>query len=134
MKRNLFILVALLSLTLSACGAAGPSSTINVTMTDFQFTPKEFTIPAGQEITVDVVNNGAVIHEFVIMKSGQTVGDKFDDEDEANIYWEVELQPGASTTATFTAPADPGDYQLVCGTAGHLEAGMIGKIIVVAGE
>lgn len=134
MKKLMLTLSVLfaLALTLSACGSASPSTTINVTLTEFSFTPAEFSIPAGQEITINATNNGAVIHEFVIMKLGQTVGDDFGDEDEGNIYWEVEAEPGASVTATFTAPAEPGEYQVVCGTEGHFMAGMVGKLIVAA--
>jgi len=128
------ILAVLFSLTLSSCGGGGPTTTIDVTLGDFQFTPNQFSVPAGQEITLNARNNGAVVHDFVIMKLGTTAGTGFDDEDVPNIYWEVELQPGGSTTATFIAPTDPGDYQVVCRTEGHLEAGMVGKLTVVAGE
>ena len=135
MKKNLFVVVLLcLSFVLSACGGGGASTTIDVAFTDFHFVPDAFTIPAGQEITINAKNNGAVIHEFVIMKFGETVGDKFGDEDESNIFWEVEVGPGSSKTETFTAPTEPGEYQVVCGTPGHLEAGMIGKLTVVAGK
>ncbi|NWG06905.1 MAG: cupredoxin domain-containing protein [Chloroflexi bacterium] len=134
MKKVSFVLLLGLILTLAACGNGGSSTTINVLFTDFAFNPTEFTIPAGQEITVNATNNGAVVHEFVIMKYGQTIGDTFGDEDEENIYWEVEVDPGQSKTETFTAPTEPGEYQLVCGTEGHFAAGMYGKIIVVAGE
>jgi uncharacterized cupredoxin-like copper-binding protein len=123
-----------LTLFLSACGAGGPSTTINVTMTDFHFEPTEFTVPAGQEITINATNNGAVLHEFVIFKLGMDAGEKFGDEDEENIYWEVEVEPGQSSTMTFTAPTDPGEYYVTCGIEGHLEAGMNGKLTVVAGE
>ena len=133
MKKILFVLLGM-SLFLSACGAAGPVTTITVTMTDFKFEPMEFTVPAGQEITVNATNNGAVLHEFVIFKLGQTAGEKFGDEDEENIYWEVEVEPGASVAETFTAPTEPGEYSVTCGIEGHLEAGMNGKLIVVAGE
>ena len=133
MKKILFVLLGM-SLFLSACGAAGPVTTIIVTMTDFKFEPMEFTVPAGQEITVNATNNGAVLHEFVIFKLGQTAGEKFGDEDEENIYWEVEVGPGASVAETFTAPTEPGEYSVTCGIEGHLEAGMNGKLIVVAGE
>ena len=134
-KQNVLIAVVFgLSLILSACGGGGPSSTINVTMTDFHFEPAAFTVPAGQEITVNATNNGAVEHEFVIFKLGTTAGEKFGDEDEENIYWEVEVLPGQSATETFTAPTEPGEYSLTCGIEGHLEAGMNGKLIVVAGE
>ncbi len=119
---------------LSACGGGAASTTIDVLFAEFIFTPSEFTVPAGQEITVNAINNGAVVHNFVIMKLGQTVGDSFDDEDQLNIYWEVEAEPGIKVAATFTAPAEPGEYQVVCRTEGHYIAGMIGKLIVVSAE
>lgn len=133
MKKVLPVLLGL-TMLLAACGAAGPSTTINVTMTDFHFEPSQFTVPAGEEITVNATNNGAVVHEFVIFKLGTDAGAKFGDEDEENIYWEVEVGPGDKSTTTFTAPSDPGEYFLTCGIEGHLEAGMNGKLIVVAGE
>jgi uncharacterized cupredoxin-like copper-binding protein len=131
MKKILLPLMLSLVFVLTACGG-GKSTTINVTMAEFVFSPSEFTIPAGQEITINAVNNGAVVHEFVIMKLGATVGDDFGDDDEANIYWEIEAEPGASVTGTFTAPSEPGEYQVVCGTEGHFMAGMVAKLIVVA--
>jgi uncharacterized cupredoxin-like copper-binding protein len=132
MKKALAIFVLSLSLVLAACGGGGPSTTIDVEFTDFQFNPADFVIPAGQEITINATNSGAVVHEFVIMKYGTTVGENFGDEDEENIYWEVEVEPGDSATATFTAPSEPGEYQLVCGTEGHFIAGMVGSLTVVA--
>ncbi|MBI4761589.1 MAG: cupredoxin domain-containing protein [Chloroflexota bacterium] len=136
MKAKYFSLVGalVLSLVLAACSGGGASTTINVTMTDFKFEPMEFTVPAGQEITINAVNNGAVEHEFVIFKLGTNAGEKFGDEDEENIYWEVEVLPGQTTSATFTAPSAPGEYYVTCGIEGHLEAGMSGKLIVVAGK
>jgi len=134
MKKSLFFLLFVTVFVLSACGGGGASTTINVAFAEFTFTPSEFTIPADQEITINAANNGAVVHEFVIMKFGQTVGDNFGDEDEGNIYWKIEAQPGANVTGTFTAPADPGVYQIVCGTPGHYMAGMSGKLTVVAAK
>lgn len=129
---SLATFVIILSLVLSACGGGGPSTSIKTEFTDFRFTPDAWTVPAGQEITLTVNNAGAVVHEFVIMKLGTTVGDDFGDEDEGNIYWEVEAEPGESKTVTFTAPSEPGEYQIVCGTEGHFVAGMVGKLTVVA--
>ena len=127
-----FVLLFAASLALAACaGGSGGSTSIAVTFTDFKFDPTEFTVPAGQTITIKTTNEGAVLHEFVIMNLGTTAGDKFGDEDEANIYWEVETEPGQSNTMTFTAPAEAGEYQLICGTEGHLEAGMVGTFTVV---
>ena len=134
MKRTLMMLSIMLSLVLTSCGGGGPSTTIDVTMTDFQFQPSQFTVPAGQEITFNSTNTGAVVHNFVLMKLGTTAGDIFDEEDAPNVFWEVEIQPGGSTNTSFTAPTDPGEYEVVCRTEGHIISGMSAKLIVVAGE
>ena len=133
MKKSIFIVLVVLALALSACGGGNkPSTDLKVEFTDFAFTPNAWAVPAGQEITLTVTNAGAVIHEFVIMKLGTTVGDDFGDEDEDNIYWEVEAEAGQTLTITFTAPTEPGEYQIVCGTEGHFVAGMVGSLTVVA--
>lgn len=135
MKRILIVAALLFSLILVSCGGAGEASTkIDVTMTDFQFQPSQFTVPAGQEITFTSSNNGAVVHNFVIMKLGTSAGDFFDKEDDPNVYWETELQPGASVDTTFTAPSEPGEYEVVCRTEGHIVSGMTAKLKVVAAE
>jgi uncharacterized cupredoxin-like copper-binding protein len=135
MKKPLIVLAVLLNLTLASCGgAAGASTKIDVTMTDFQFQPSQFTVPAGQEITFTSSNNGAVVHNFVIMKLGTNVGDFFDEEDVPNVYWQTELQPGSSVNTTFIAPSEPGDYEIVCKTEGHILSGMTAKLTVVPAE
>jgi plastocyanin len=137
MKRNSIVtavLAALMLMLLTACGAGGASDKIDVTMTDFQFQPSQFTVPAGQEITFTSSNNGAVVHNFVIMKLGTSAGPMFDEEDIPNVYWEVELLPGADTNTSFTAPTEPGNYEVVCKTEGHIASGMTGKLTVVPAE
>ncbi len=134
MKKILFFGALMAVLFLVSCGgkASGPSTKIDVTMTDFQFQPNAFTVPAGQEITLSAKNNGGVVHSFVIMNKGQSAGTEFTDADQPNVYWQVEIQPGGSTDTTFTAPPDPGEYEIVCHVPGHLQAGMVGKLTVVA--
>ena len=135
MKRLPYLLVVILALLLSSCGEAGPTTTINVTLMDFQFTPNQFTVPAGQEITINVTNTGAVVHNFIIMKLGTTAGATYEEEDDANVYWgEKDIQPGGDLSVTFTAPTEPGEYEVVCRTEGHIASGMVGKLVVVAGE
>ena len=135
MQRMFIMMAVFLSLAIVSCGGAGgPSTTIDVTMTDFQFQPSQFTVPAGQEITFKSSNNGAVVHNFVIMELGTSAGDFFDEEDVPNVYWEIELQPGGSTTTTFTAPSEPGEYQVICRTEGHIVSGMTARLTVVPVE
>jgi uncharacterized cupredoxin-like copper-binding protein len=135
MKRTLLIWVLVSGFVLTACGGSNsPTTNLNVTLTDFMFSPNQFTVPAGQEITLDARNSGGVIHNFVIMDLGQTVGTEYTREDEPNIYWKTELPAGASITTAFTAPTEPGDYEVICSTPGHVQAGMVAKMTVVAGE
>jgi uncharacterized cupredoxin-like copper-binding protein len=129
----LFILLLGLSLAGAACGAGGPSKSIRVTINDFAFSPNTFTVPAGEQISFTASNNGAVQHDFIIMNLGHDVQGQFKEEDKANVYWKKEfIEPGGSVTDTFTAPGEPGEYQVICGIAGHFQAGMIGKLVVVA--
>lgn len=135
MKNRLVTLGLLLAFLLASCGGNKPSTTIDVTMTDFAFTPNAFTIPAAKDITLNILNNGAVVHNFVIMKLGTTAGDAFDEEDQANVFWEErDIPAGSDLSVTFTAPTEPGEYQVICRTQGHIASGMIAKLMVVTEE
>jgi plastocyanin len=135
MNKKLFTLVLSIVVWLTACGGQEPSTTIDVTVTDFAFTPNAFTVPAGKEITLHVINNGAVVHNFVVMKLGTTAGEAFDESDQPNVFWEErDIPAGSDLSVTFTAPTEPGDYQVVCRTQGHIASGMVATLTVVAGE
>ncbi len=125
-----------LALILSGCGGGGvgkPATAIAVTMTDFAYSPTVFTVPAGQQISFKAQNNGAAAHSFVIMQLGHEVHDHFTPADQANVYWQQpEVQPGQSAQGSFAAPSQPGTYQVICANAGHFEAGMVAKLVVVA--
>ena len=135
MIKKRFVLILLAAVILAACGGNAPSTTLDVSMTDFQFTPNTYTVPAGQEITLNILNTGAVVHNFVIMKLGMSAGESFDDEDEENVFWaERDIPAGGDLSVTFTAPTEPGEYQVVCRTQGHIASGMFGTLNVVAAE
>jgi uncharacterized cupredoxin-like copper-binding protein len=102
-------------------------------MTDFTFLPNTFTVPAAEQISLEANNNGAVAHSFFIMKLGHEVRTHFTPADQSNVYWAQEqIAPGTSVHGSFTSPSEPGVYQVVCENAGHLEAGMVAKLVVVA--
>ena len=126
--RGILGTLVILSLSLAGCGANKTSLTVE--MGDFKYTPNTFTVQAGKEITLNLTNKGANLHEFVIFNAGEHVSVPFDDDDEGKIYWEVELDPGKSETVKFTAPSEPGTYDVVCGTPGHIEQGMTGTLTV----
>lgn len=133
MKRLLSVLIVMLML--AACGSpAKPSTTIDVTMVEFSYSPDTFTVPAGQQITVNAHNNGAKTHEFIIFKLGTNPGDSFGPEDLPNVYWRLSVDPGTTNSGVFTAPTQPGEYYITCGVEGHHEAGMNAKLIVVPAQ
>jgi uncharacterized cupredoxin-like copper-binding protein len=134
MKRLLSLLTLLfLSATLlAACGAGSgdPVTTLEIDMVEFMFEPKNFTIPAGQEITLELVNKGAIEHNFVILKKGVSAEGNFEhDANLENILFEAKLGSGKSGTFTFTID-EVGEYQVICSIPGHLTAGMAGKLVV----
>lgn len=129
-KKFLVFLMMSLVWMVSACGTSGPSTKLNFSMTDFAFDPSELTVPAGEEITLHVTHHGTMEHSFIIMKYDTDAGELFDEADKVNVFWEIDLQPGDAQTVVFTAPAQPGTYQIICGMPGHLQSGMIGKLIV----
>lgn len=135
MKRIFTLGSILIVLISTACGGgSAPTTDINVTLTDFQFSPNSFTVPAGEEISLTAANTGAVVHNFIIMEQGYNTGPDFDEEDLSHVYWQIDVSPGNTTENSFTAPQEPGEYQVVCSTQGHVQAGMIGTLNVVAGE
>jgi plastocyanin len=135
MKKSIAVLLILAALLLSSCGGGGPTTEINLTLTDFQFAPNTVTVPAGEEITLNVINNGAVVHNFIVMDLGESAGPSFEEEDNANVYWALrDIPPNGSESTSFAAPSAPGEYEIVCSTEGHITSGMVGKLIVVTGE
>jgi len=130
MKRSIGLFYQLIVLVIVFTACSPREYRFNVKMEEFRFIPDSFSVPAGAQVTLELENTGALEHELAIMLLGKEATLPFDDDDEGNIYWEAELQPGNKQTVTFVAPSEPGDYQLVCGTAGHLEQGMKGTLTV----
>jgi plastocyanin len=129
MKKNFVISMLMLTLTLSACGAK--KTTLNVTATDTGYDSKTYTVSAGTEVTLNLTNNGAIEHEYAILKLGQHVDPPFGDKDEDKIFWELDgVEAGTTKSDTFTAPTEPGEYDVICGIPGHIEMGMVATLIV----
>ena len=123
------IVLAFGMLILSACAPSGPEK-ISVTTTDFKFDPMTWTVSAGKEVELTIINDGTLEHEWVLVKKGMEITIPFDADDEDKVFWEMEAASGETKTETFTAPSEPGTYTIVCGTAGHLEQGMSGTLII----
>ena len=100
----------------AGAAASGPV-TIDLAMLDISFDQTEITVPANTEITINLVNSGALTHSFDI--------------DELNVH-SGDYAAGQSGTVTFNSGA-PGEYEFYCAIPGHREVGMAGKLIVTEG-
>lgn len=131
-RTNIFAIFALLAVCLLAACSTGPKSIAqSVSMSDFAFDPAQISVPAGSQVKLTLVNDGTLTHELVIIKKGMQVTAPFEeDQDEDKIYWENEVEAGESESESFRAPEEPGEYQIICGIAGHLEQGMQGTLTV----
>jgi uncharacterized cupredoxin-like copper-binding protein len=91
-------------------GGDGGATTFSITGTEFKFDPSTLTVPADEEITVELVNGGTIEHDFTL--------------DEANVLIAV---PATETgSASFSIAA--GTYTFYCSVPGHREAGMEGTL------
>lgn len=123
------VLLLVLSLLLTACGSN--KVTLSVTATDTGYDSTTYTVPAGAEVTVQMRNDGALQHEFAILKLGDHVTPPFGEKDEDKILWELDgVDAGTTKSGTFTAPTQPGEYDVICGIPGHIEKGMKATLIV----
>lgn len=123
-------IIIILSALLAACssGSTPSGNNINVTLTDFVFSPAAWSVKAGSQVSLTVINNGAVDHNWTLMSKAVT--GSYSDADAANVIYKLDAPTGKTVVGTFTAPAQAGDYQVICTVSGHLEAGMIAKLTV----
>lgn len=116
------------SLLLAACGGGGDDggddggetggtetgddggASFTVSAKEFVFDPATLAVPADEEVTIELVNGGAVEHDFTI--------------DELS----VKIATAATETASATLTAAAGTYTFYCSVPGHREAGMEGTL------
>lgn len=116
-----------------------------------QFTVREFTLDAGQQIELTLVHEGRLQaqvmgHNVVILQQGETAlafgrevmseGGAMDNDylpenmRDRTIAFTDMIGGGETTSVRFTAPDAPGEYAFVCTFPGHFGA-MHGKMIVL---
>ena len=87
---------------------------IRLTARDLAFSPAEIHIPAGRLVSVELVNEDAVRHDWMV-------------EGLANV--EATVRAGGTTRTRFRSIV-PGRYAFLCTVPGHAEAGMRGVLVV----
>ncbi len=141
---SMLILAALVGLT--ACSGdedtGEPGMQIEVTASDFRFTPSEVRVSANQRYELRFQNDSQLLHDWTIDEIPATNIDanSSGDHDMGNMSSMPMMGSGSgqlhvaaagrrSATLLFT-PTRPGEYIFYCTVAGHRAAGMEGRLIV----
>lgn len=112
LKKSLGLL-AIVSLTLTACSTASAGREITIEMTDFALNPVQIEVKAGEQITWVLENKSSTDHEF---------------ESDAGKLEEVLVPGGKTKRVNWTAPKKAGTYEFECDMAGH--DGMVMEVVV----
>lgn len=143
-------ITAMAALTVAACGTGGTagstattgtagttggqsSTELTASVKEFEFTPNTWTVPAGEEVTITITNEGTLKHEWVLLKEGVTITsedelpESEEELEESYVEVEEEVEPGETKTLTFTAPP-AGTYQVICAIPDHFNSGLEGTL------
>ena len=131
----------------AAASGAVTELTIQPVGNQMKYEQTEFTVPAGEEITVTFENTAtspAMEHNVVVLTSNEDAvvdrvgqaamgaGDsEYVPDDEAVLAATDMAAPGETVSVTFTAPSEPGTYRYICTFPGHYTV-MQGTMTVAA--
>lgn len=95
-----------------------PKATIRIKASEFKFAPPALAMHAGEPTRIELENDGVVEHALIVA-APDGKGD-----------W-IHLHAMANTTDAGTYRIDkPGKYRVLCTVEGHVEAGMVGELVV----
>ena len=112
--------------------------TIRVEMSDtMRFSPAEITVRQGDTVRLVATNKGQVLHEMVLgtmdeLKQHAELMKKFPEMEHDEPHM-THVGPGKTGEIGWRF-TKPGMYYYACLIPGHFEAGMVGKVIVVANQ
>jgi uncharacterized cupredoxin-like copper-binding protein len=145
-KRALSALIVATALTAAACGSgedansATESKSIEVTMTDNEFTPSSFEVEAGQEVTFRFTNDGSVDHEAIVGNEAEQAAHEADMSGDDGGGMDGMDHGGSDSDAITVGPGDTGELTktfdeagtviLGCHVPGHYDSGMKATITV----
>ncbi len=119
-------LLVVAALTLTACGAQGPT-VVHVRLSEFKVEMDKASIPAGP-VKFVIENAGLVVHELVL-EPGGAHDEPFELNGKESEAEDIEV--GKTVDLEWTIDS-PGEYQLSCYTVGHFEQGMTTTFTVTA--
>lgn len=103
-----------------AAATTQPPGSILITMSNYQFTPATFALPAGK-VVLYFVNTSNLDHDLVLREPARSI---------LKVVAKSEIvHPGESGTLTIDALA-AGIYHATCAVGAHSDLGMVGDLTV----
>jgi plastocyanin len=97
------------------------NAAVTIDAADYSFTPNQIEATTGADITVNLKNVGARLHDIVF------------ELDNSRVEASSQIMGGQATTMTFKAPAVVGEYVFYCSVGQHRALGMEGKLKITGG-
>ncbi len=115
--------------TAAPADLSAPDGTINVTLTNWEFSPVSSAVTSGEPIVINLENRSSQPHTWALLTAG-TQWTTWEDFDLEQILATTQGIPADGTdTLEFIAP-EPGTYQVVCTVRGHIQRGMVAELVV----
>jgi uncharacterized cupredoxin-like copper-binding protein len=141
--------IALAALVVTSCAGTAPidpekGRIIEITMTEFGFSPRTVNVTAGEKVTLKLKNAGTLEHEFMVGRAPVPGRGYAEDwlrlavpglaqhthPGEQHLGEGVRVSTDWINWVTLVVPPETGNYEFGCFIAGHYEAGMKGTLIV----
>ncbi|MDE1810478.1 MAG: cupredoxin domain-containing protein [Candidatus Micrarchaeota archaeon] len=106
--------------TTPAAGSASFNVELSNPQGQFVITPKVIMVSPGENVTLNVTNDGTMTHNLMIPG--------------LNVASPAAMSPGQNAVLKFTVPMSAtGNYTYYCSVDSHRELGMVGTLVVKAG-
>ena len=143
--KYMLILTAFAALFFTACGggeeesAEPEAATIQVLQNDNYYgstpdnadNPPVWTVNSGGQVAIELTNNGTVEHNWAVIRMDADVPETFDSDANGDLLLKETglVAAGEEFRESFFAPAEAGEYLVICTVAGHYPS-MQGRLVV----
>ncbi|MFQ5555591.1 MAG: hypothetical protein ACE5GC_09530 [Acidimicrobiia bacterium] len=101
-----------------------PPADATISTNEWRSGPAALSFPAGTQVTIDLRNDGRILHEWTLLQERIDTGQDYRDE---LVIATRSVPAGAIETISFTVPA-AGVYQFIGPIPGHFSQGMSGAL------
>jgi len=127
-KLTLAIVMGLGLVALSACGASAPQPLVmDISMTEFTYSPEVIQAKVGQQVTLNLTNTGTLQHEIMFGRTAMMMGDQ-----PSGYEMDMFSMAGMDPSVTFSGGMEGMEDDMLMGEAAMEHGGL--PVILPVGE